>query len=188
MVKTVQITGTPVLNDIITVADLKLFCRVDSADDDTLMDAIRQAAISWVEHYCNIRLGDVAAVVYADSWEPLNIPVGPVASITNITYLSSNNTVQTLGASYYYSDLVSQIARVRFVSPPDLYDDALNRVRVNCVVGYAEASVPKPILQAIRILAGHYYENRQQVVTGTIATSIPFAVEALLSPYRLLMP
>lgn len=188
MVTTVKVTGTPVLNDIITVADLKTFCRVDSADEDTLMDALRQTAISWCEQYCSIRLGDVAAIAYADAWAPLGITVGPVQSITSITYLSTANTTQTLGASYYYSDLNSQIARIRFVSPPDLYDDALNRVQVNCVIGYPEASVPKPILQAIRILVGHFYENRQQVVTGTIASAVPFAVEALLSPYRLLHP
>ncbi len=71
MVTTVKVTGTPVLNDIITVADLKTFCRVDSADEDTLMDALRQTAISWCEQYCSIRLGDVAAIAYADAWAPL---------------------------------------------------------------------------------------------------------------------
>ena len=183
---TVSITGTPSLNDIITVADLKTFCRVDDAAEDTLMDAIRQAAITHVEDYCNIRLGDVAAVVYADYWHPMRIPVGPVASITSITYTSTANTTETLNASKYYFDLKTKPARINFVSPPDLYTDALNRVQINCVIGYAEASVPKPLLQAIRILAGHYYENRQAVVTGTIAVEIPMAVAALLSPYRVL--
>jgi hypothetical protein len=39
-------------------------------------------------------------------------------------------------------------------------------------------------LQAIRILAGHFYENRQAVLVGTIATELPIGVHALLAPYR----
>ena len=186
MVTTVKVTGTPVLNDIITVADLKTFCRVDSADEDTLMDALRQAAITWCEEYCSIRLGDVAAIAYADAWAPLGITVGPVQSITSITYTASDNTTQTLGATYYYSDLASQIARIRFVSPPDLYDDALNRVQVNMTIGYPEASIPTPLIQAVRLLVGHLYESRVEEVQGTITTRLKMGLEALVNPYRVL--
>jgi len=53
---TVEITGTPDLNSIITVAQLKEHLRVDHTDEDTLIEAYRDAAIAWVEDYCNTRL------------------------------------------------------------------------------------------------------------------------------------
>lgn len=181
---TVKITGTPVLNDIITVADLKAFLRVDHSDEDTYITALRQAAISTVEMMTDSRLGDVSAVGYMDYWHPVRVPIGPVQSITSITYLSASNTTETLGASYYYYDLQSQPARIHFVSPPDLYTDALHRVQINMVVGHPEASVPSPLLQAVRLIVGHLYENRIEEVTGTITTRLKVGIDALVSPYR----
>ncbi|MBW5800068.1 head-tail connector protein [Halomonas elongata] len=37
---------------------------------------------------------------------------------------------------------------------------------------------------AMLLLIGHWYENREAVVMGTIATQVPMAVEALIAPYR----
>lgn len=37
---------------------------------------------------------------------------------------------------------------------------------------------------AMLLLVGHWYENREAVALGTIATDLPMAVEALISPYR----
>jgi hypothetical protein len=48
---TVEITGTPDLNSIITVAQLKEHLRVDHTDEDTLIEAYRDAAIAWIEDY-----------------------------------------------------------------------------------------------------------------------------------------
>ena len=45
---TVEITGTPDLDSIITVAQLKEHLRVDHTDEDTLIEAYRDAAIAWV--------------------------------------------------------------------------------------------------------------------------------------------
>ncbi len=181
---TVKITGTPSLDDIITVAALKAFLRVDHSDEDAYITALRQAAISTVEVMSDTRLGDVSAVGYMDAWAAVRIPVGPVQSITSITYLSTANTTQTLAASHYFTDLNSQVARIQFVSPPDLYDDAMHRVQVNMVVGWPEASVPAPMIQAVRLLVGHLYENRLEEITGTITSRLRMGIDALVSPYR----
>ena len=183
---TVTITSAPVLNDIVTVAALKEFLRVDHADEDTYITALRQVAITYVEAMTDTRLGDVTAMGYMDSFYPTRIPIGPVASISSVTYLSTANTLLTLDASKYYYDLQTKPARLQWVSPPDLYTDALNRVRVNMTVGYAEADIPTPLLQAVRLIVGHLYENRVEEVTGTITTRLKLGIDALVSPYRVL--
>ena len=38
---------------------------------------------------------------------------------------------------------------------------------------------------AMLLLIGHWYANREAVNIGNITTEIPFAVEALLQPYRI---
>ncbi|GAC1030492.1 hypothetical protein thsps21_13190 [Pseudomonas sp. No.21] len=42
----------------------------------------------------------------------------------------------------------------------------------------------KDIEQAILLLVGHWYSSREAVVIGTITSSLPFGVEALLWPRR----
>lgn len=54
-------------------------------------------------------------------------------------------------------------------------------VQVVYVAGYGAASdVPANVRQAILLQVGHMYANREAVVTGTIATTIPLAVRSLL--------
>lgn len=42
---------------------------------------------------------------------------------------------------------------------------------------------PAPILQAVRLLVGHSYANREAVVTGQ-AAALPLGVQCLLAPWR----
>ncbi|NDB18915.1 MAG: phage gp6-like head-tail connector protein [Actinobacteria bacterium] len=44
--------------------------------------------------------------------------------------------------------------------------------------------VPKQAVHAINMLIGHWYFNREAVLTGTISKEIELAVAALLSPLR----
>ncbi|MDE9565734.1 head-tail connector protein [Xenorhabdus bovienii] len=40
------------------------------------------------------------------------------------------------------------------------------------------------VIQAILLLIGHWYENRTAVVVGQSVATLPFAVKALLQPYK----
>lgn len=57
--------------------------------------------------------------------------------------------------------------------------------------GYAEEEDEDSILPdddvkaAMLLLIGHWYANREAVNIGNITSEIPFAVEALLQPYRI---
>ncbi|MGY6355676.1 head-tail connector protein [Citrobacter amalonaticus] len=55
--------------------------------------------------------------------------------------------------------------------------------------GYAEDEdsilLGDDVKAAMLLLIGHWYANREAVNIGNITTEIPFAVEALLQPYRI---
>ena len=59
-------------------------------------------------------------------------------------------------------------------------------VRVDFHAGYASTAStwvsepPKGIDQAIRLIVGHWYENREDVVIGTMTARVPRAADALL--------
>ena len=51
--------------------------------------------------------------------------------------------------------------------------------------GLAESGdVPDGILQGMLLMIGHLYENRQAVITGTIATELPMTTRSLWMPFR----
>lgn len=58
--------------------------------------------------------------------------------------------------------------------------------RIGATLGTGEGQQPltPALTSAVLLWAGHLYESREAVVTGTIATTLPFAVDALLAPYR----
>jgi len=186
----VEITGAAVDQDtIITVADLKAHLRVTHTQEDTLISALRSAAISWVEEHCNIKLGSYTARGYLPDWRVAYFPIGPVTAITEVKYQTTadkdyTTDLTTLGTTLWYTDEITQPARIAFRDYPTTYDYALTPVVVTFTAGYT--TMPAPVLQAIRLLVAHMYENRQEEVTGTITTRLKFGLEALLNPFRII--
>jgi len=186
----VEITGAAVDQDtIITVVDLKAHLRVTHTQEDTLISALRSAAISWVEEHCNIKLGSYTARGYLPDWRVAYFPIGPVTAITEVKYQTTadkdyTTDLTTLGTTLWYTDAITQPARIAFRDYPTTYDYALTPVVVTFTAGYT--TMPAPVLQAIRLLVAHMYENRQEEVIGTITTRLKFGLEALLNPFRII--
>jgi len=177
-------TSNAALDEIISVDALKNHLRVDVTDDDALIESFRDASISWVETITGRVCGDRDAVVYLDTFKPVTMDVGPVNSISSIQFIDVNGNVQTLSTNSYFVDIAGTHARIRFHDVPDLYDYALNRVIINCNVGHPEASIPTPMIHAVRLLVGHMYENRTAAEIRTV-NEIPFGIHSLLSPFRI---
>lgn len=180
---TIEITSSPDLDAVISVADLKNHLRVDHSDEDALIEAYRDAAIKWVEDYCNTRLGDVTAVYHLDYFKTCSLPVAPVSAISSVTYLDQNGDSQTLDTAQWWADLKRQPARITFDNAPDVFDDTYNAVQINITVGYAEAEIPKPLIQAVRLMVANLYEQRQPV-THSQMYEVPMGLHSILSPYR----
>lgn len=185
----VEITGAAVDQDtIITVADLKAHMRVTHTQEDTYISALRSAAISWVEEHCNIKLGSYTARGYLAGFYNSYIPIGPVTAISEVKYQTTSDktydNLDTLAAGLWFTDEISKPARIAFRDYPNVYEYALTPVVVTFTAGYT--TMPDPVLQAIRLLVAHMYENRQEEVTGTITTRLKFGLEALLNPFRVI--
>lgn len=112
-------------------------------------------------------------------------PLSASTNITSITYYDANNSSTTLATSDYIvnqategpSYLVPQIDRTWKAAR--YRDDA---VTIRFVAGYGSTgtAVPAQVRHAIKMLAAHWCENREAVLTGTISKEIEFSVSALL--------
>jgi len=127
--------------------------------------------------------------LFYDEFPPyIDLQVGDVASVTHIKYYDADNTLQTLATDQYDVDTKVRPGRIYESEDgdfPNTYERP-NAVEVEFIVGGAASDVPEPIKMAMYLIIGRYYENRQDVVTGTIASELPLMVDHLLTPYRLL--
>ncbi|WP_292233248.1 hypothetical protein [Mesorhizobium sp.] len=119
----------------------------------------------------------------------IELPLPPLQEVIHLKYLDTNGNLQTLATSSYR---VSGAGSWRpEISPaygetwPDSRSDA-DAVQVRFRAGYgdSEAEIPPPILQAINVMAAHYYVERQPV-TFTTPHEIPLLACDLIAPYRI---
>lgn len=183
----IEETGSGTPSEVISTADLKAFLRVTHSDEDTLIEAIREAAIRYVENFCNVRIGDRTAVFYFNSFpDRVELPVGPINSITSVAYATSDSTTATMSSSDYYVTAGRDPLMIGFKNIPSTFSDTYKKLQVTVDLGYAEASVPAAMVHAIKLLVSHMYDQRSPEVIGTITTKLKLGLESLLNPYRII--
>lgn len=175
----------------IPTADAKLHLRVDISDDDDYIASLVKAARAQAENILGRRLvtqtWDLTRDCFPIGDRELMIPYGPVQSISSISYIDSGGTTQTLSSANYVLDTASLNARVypaySLIWP--LTRDIQNAVTIRYVTGFgAYTAVPANIICAMKLMIGHWYENRENSVLGESVMQLPLAAEALLSAER----
>ena len=176
----------------LTLAEVKAHCRVDSVDDDLQLDGLIDAAVTMLDG----NSGAFGRCMIDQTWElyydefphdDLHIPLGDVRQIESVEYVDATTGLYVVwNVSNYETDLISHPARIVPINGWPAHMTTTNATRVTFVAGFgASASdVPMAIRQAMLMLIGHWYENREATIAGVTAMPLPFAVEALLAPFR----
>lgn len=109
-----------------------------------------------------VKLPEIASVRF---------PMGPLISITSVTYFDANNAQQTLSTSLYSADTATSCMRLIGDTFPSVYD-RWDAVTINYTIGKAAtaASVPALYKSAILLLIGHYFENRDMLINSGMAS------------------
>jgi uncharacterized phiE125 gp8 family phage protein len=181
-------TSAPATNPV-TLTEAKSQCRVDHTDDDTLIGLLISAATAYLDGYAGV----LGRALVTQTWrqdlesfsDPLRLALGPVASITSVTYYDADNAVQTLAGTVYglFSD---EFGAYLALKPDQTFPSVYSRqdaISVTYVAGVADSAVPAPIKHAILLMVGHWYANREAVAPGQMY-DVPMAVDALIRPYR----
>lgn len=184
---TLRVT-TSATTEPLSLSEAREHLRVDHFEDDGVISGCILAARQHIENVCGLALATSTWVLTLDA-APVDgwvlLPREPVQSITSIQYYNSAGVLTTWSTSEWEADLFSSPPRIR---ARDTYSwptikDVLSAVQITFVGGYSgPQAVPQPIMQAMRLLVGHFYENRE--AAGGALSPMPFAVDALLAPYR----
>jgi uncharacterized phiE125 gp8 family phage protein len=186
----------------VSVAEAKEHLRiVDMTTDDDYIGVLIDTATAWCEDYCDRTFAHKHYTVAFDDFPSLRIalprpPVQLASVATNatvtISYVDQGGTTQTLT---WAQSGTQQFRLDRDHVPALLYPLYLENwpnvrlddkaVQVTYLAGYGgAANVPTPAKHAIKMLVGHWYANRESVLTGSISKELEFAVSALLANLR----
>ncbi len=170
----------------VTLQEAKDHLRIDGIYDDALVMMLVAAARRWCEDYAGRTF---VTTTWAWSFDEfagpeLCVPRPPLKSVTSISYIDSAGNPQTLGADVYRVDTASEPGRIALAHGktwPSV-QSVINAVTVQFVAGYA--AVPENVKLAILLLTTELFEQRQESVTGALA-SVPFGVRELLGAEKL---
>lgn len=167
--------------------EVKAHLRITSGDEDTYLDRLITAARQYVEEYTGRQL--ITATWKETRWRfPCWEWIADrpdLISVSSVVYTASDGTSTTMPSTDY---TVSTNQHRGIVTPAYGTSWPAARYQIDSVAltytsgyGSTPASVPQAIRQAMLLLIGHWYENRE--ATGSISKELEFSVGALLGPY-----
>ena len=187
-----QQTAAPT-EEPVTVQDLIAHSQLGELPSDQIITArfMLSAARQWVENRLSRQLVTATWQLHLDRWETEILIANrlPIASISSIQYYDTAGEQQTLAADQYATDTDSpnRPARIKAaygVSLPLLQLGRYSPITVTFTAGYGgREDVPLGIRHAILMLAGTWYEHRENEVVGTITATINTGVEMCLQPF-----
>jgi uncharacterized phiE125 gp8 family phage protein len=194
-VASLSLVTAPVYEPI-SVQEAKEHCRIDLSDEDALIEGYAQAARQHIETITGRALITQRWALRLDGWPCwIDVPKSPLINTVDlpvvITYVDTAGAPQTLATDQYRIDAPAgptagrgRIEAAYGVTWPSL-QSVLNSATVTFWAGYGTSgdTVPRPIRQAMLLLIGHWYRNRESINIGNIVNELPQAVSALLAPY-----
>lgn len=199
------LTSAPAAEPV-SLAEVKAQARIDSSDEDALLEGYLTAARQMVEEHLrrslitqtwkltldplscgwadNLPAGTYDLPVSALSGglpRRIDLPKGPVQSVTSVTTYNSSGTSAVFSSSNYYLD--SAGARLVLYDtaswPSDLRPAAACEIVYVAGYGSDGSAVPQPVRTAITQSAQRMYDER-------LTCDMPPTCERLLRPYRVL--
>jgi uncharacterized phiE125 gp8 family phage protein len=183
---------TPPAAVSISLHEVRAQCRVEDGSEDALLAGYVRSATDYVEQHSGLRLITQTWNWHIDgfpwAWDGyIRLPLGPIQSITSITYLDTQGVQQTL-APTVYSFRGDRIMLAPNATWPVSYR-SLDVITVTFVCGFGgdHNTVPESLRQAISMLAAYWFAQREaaQVDPDARVFDVPFSVREIIEPYRL---
>lgn len=173
----------------VTLTEAKSHLKVDTTADDTYIESIIKAATQLSEEYTNRFFINTTIDQTCSSFAELQtLFKSKVNNVQYVKYYDADNTLQTLSATVYDTQLNYEPAQIQLADGKSFPDITKRNDAVICryTVGYGSAAsdVPEIIKQAILLTIGNFYQNRNSVITGKTATELPMNVKWLLNTYK----
>lgn len=151
--------------DLVTIEQVRKHCRAE-AEDDALLTVYAAGAEQAVQQFLNRRVfataDDLAAAVADMPGEVAAADAAHTAALEAAAALNGHaRELRAVAAGFAWLQVMTKA----------------RETAVGIVVN-------DDIRDAVLLITGHRYRNREAVITGTIATTVPQGVTTILWPYR----
>ena len=179
----------PPADPLISLDDAKAHVGASDYDEvDDLLTSLVEAATDFIEGPSG-----AGVAMVTQTWRAtldhlpssFAIPLGPVQSITSITYVDRDGQTQTIDPTDYHTDFDRHPALVAFIKdrPTDLAR-VPGAVKVTFVAGYGDpADTPAKARHAARLLIGSWFKTRE-ADTETKLSEIPMGVTRIINQIK----
>lgn len=174
----------------LSLAAAKAFLRVEHDADDAIIASLVSAARNHVEALTRNALIVQTWRLALDRWPDSGriVPrIGPLRALAAVRVFSAANEASPIDPETFVIDRAAGvIAAPGWSLPPPGRGNAGIELDIEVGFGAAATDVPPVLLQAIRTLVSHWYENRGLIAIGQSVAMMPASVNAMISSHRVL--
>lgn len=177
----------------VTLQEAKAHLNVSTTHDDALIISQIKAATDTLEARSRRCFVTQTRITKADDFSDkryvrngrLYPERSPLKSVTSLKYVATNGTTTTIASTDYIvstGDNPGYVACAYEASWPSVLPQP-NSVILTYVAGHSTVSggVPERCKQAVKFLVGHWYRNREAVITsGAISKEIEWTLDAIM--------
>ena len=166
---------TDIANEPVSLAEMLLYLNVDNSYWNTLVDTLITSSRVSLERYTGSTFGTKTLVAtFQKVADNIDIPYGPVQSITNVKSIDESGTKTTLVAGTDYLITGNNFKNIRFfgIDTP---------IEIEYVAGYT--SLPSDLKVAIMKQVAMDYQFRESVAEGSFS-ELSNSAKKLANSYR----
>lgn len=170
----------------VSLAEAKLYCRVDGTEDDSLIASLIAAAVDHLDG----RTGILGRCMVTQVWRYRADCLGgdtafgmPGAVSATVTYTDTSGAPQVVDAAEFElrEDIGGAVVIHRGPDPSDR--DSSLPIMIDVTFGTDPEFVAESLKQAIRLLVAHWHLNREAIGDGG-AAEIPLGFSAMVRHLR----
>lgn len=181
---------TPPTLEPVTLADMKAWLRIDSVDEDGLINALLTSARLSVETITSKVLITQSWRMVLDQWPMapiIDAPLSPLQRLLAARVYNADGSVTALNSADFLVEVSAKqqprLALLKRQPPPML---PISGIELDLACGYGDdgINVPEPLKLAIKMLVVFWFENRGDEPTG-VTLKWPDEISRLLAPYQM---
>lgn len=170
---------------LIGAAEAAARLRVEPGDEDETLEAFSLAAQDYFERATGLVLTRRKLVTYAYEWpaDGFALVSFPVHG-ARVFYIDADAVEQQVPDADIA--LTAGQGPQRLEAPDGWPDDRApgSEIRIEVDCGFAEGGCPASARQGVLLLLGHFYRNREGVMTGPGVQEVPLGVRAMIDQWR----